>query len=177
VDLKTRHRIPLQRDRRAELAALAELMSAQAELREARPGDEPFEIDEVQLRVRSREIRRRWRNRRLIVAGLLLLAVITVAGLVLSALNPPSSAASSGSTRPGLAISTTPAGQLGAQARARLARGQRPVTAFGCVGAYLTDAPGSGGVLATPGPGTAAYDEYMSACLSDMSASSGPGVG
>lgn len=177
MDLKTQVRLPQQKDRRAELQALSELLSAQADLRQARPGDEPFEIDQEQLRTRSREIRRQWRKRRIVVAGLLLMAAVTVGALVLSALNPP---AAGRPAAPAGTVTTTagsPASVLGAQAHARLTRGGRPVTAFGCVGAYLADAPQSGGVLPTPGGGTSPYDEYMKACLSDISGATGPRVG
>jgi hypothetical protein len=176
MDLKTRHRLPVQRDGRAELAELAATLSEEADRLQRRLRPEPATAgDDVAPAV----VVRRRSTARVLGFGSLALASLLVAALTVAVArssSTPSSPPPVHHPAPVVVVAGDPA-SWGAAAGQRLGQGGRPVDIFGCQGAYAADAPRSGGTLPVPGPGTPAYQRYLTACLSDMSGDAAAPIG
>jgi len=171
VDTKQRIRLPEQNSgHHDELAELAAILSAEAKVRHATLTIVRHESDDLAptIVIRARNSHRGWR-----VGGAVVLAFAAagVASLALGLLHS-SSPAPAPVTRPVAAASTaapTSPATWGAAARQRLGAGGRPVSVFGCMGAYDVDAPQSSGMLPVAYQGTPEFSAYMGACVSDMS--------
>lgn len=170
METKQRLRLPQPNSgRHDELEELAAILSAEVDARRSTTIDltKPYD-DATTTILPRRQTHRGWR-----VGGAVVLALATaVVALLGSSVLRHTGAASSPQPHPVTAARSatldTPAA-WGAAARSRLSQGDRPVTVFGCMGAYDTDAPGSSGMLPIAYEGTAEYTEYMRACVSDMS--------
>ena len=174
MDTKERLRLPQQHSGHHDrLEQLAAILSAEAEARRATRT--VVRAGAADLAPTILPTRRTHRGRRAVAAVLLAMSAIAVAMLTRSVVQtaasaPVRSAPPAGTQAPAAASSgaSTPVA-WGEAARARLSAGGRPVSVFGCVGAYDIDAPRSSGLLPIAGQGTIEYADYLRACVSDMS--------
>lgn len=171
TDTKQRLRLPQPKSgHHDQLEELAAILSAEVDARQTTTIDltKSYDVSSTILPSRRRQTHRGWR----IGGGVVLtLAAGGVALLAASVFHQPSPAPAPAPhpvTAAASAVVNTPSA-WGAAARARLSAGGRPVSVFGCMGAYDIDAPGSSGMLPVAYQGTPAFAEYMRACVSDMS--------
>lgn len=177
--------IPLQNDGRAELQALAAVVSSHIEARHrdrgtypVEPATEPESFDLTAtpepLPIRAPDpiattVTRGIRRAVPLLVGVVLTAIVTAAAWTTTHAAPP---ARHDAVQPQAAqeTPTTPA-QWGAAAHKRLTRADRPVDVFACQAAYAADATIAPATLppatTTPNP----WQAYLAACLSDMSGS------
>ena len=170
VDVKQRLRLPQQTSgRHDELEELAAILSAEAGARRSTLTIVRDERDDLAPAIVVR--RPTHRGRRVAVAAVLGLSAVVV-GMLTNTVLRSTHAPTTPTTRPAAAVTSiapnSPA-TWGVAARQRLSAGGRPVSVFGCMGAYDVDAPLSSGMLPIAYQGTPEYGEYMSACVSDMS--------
>ena len=170
MDTKQRLRLPQPKTgHHDQLVELAAVLSAEADARQTTTIDltQPYDVSSTILPSRRRQTHRGWRVGGAVVLAFAAGAVAVLATSVFHQASPATPPASPAvATAP--AVLNTPAA-WGEAAHARLSAGGRPVSVFGCMGAYDVDAPASSGMLPIAYQGTPAYAEYMSACVSDMS--------
>jgi hypothetical protein len=182
LSVSSRLHLPVQRDGRAELHALASEISVVVVSRQRRRGGRhahgvpkrttdslEARLDELAAAAAAAAAGERRRQRVTPIA--LTVAAVSVGTLVLS-VHHASTPRPAPAPHPVVQPVTAPAGTAaawGQAAHVRLAQGGRPVTVFGCEGAYIDDAQRSVGALPTPGPGTVTFQQYLAACVSDMS--------
>jgi hypothetical protein len=171
VNTKQRLRLPQPNSGHHDaLVELAATLSAEVDARQATTIDlttKAYDAGSTILPTR-RQSHRGWRVGGGIVLALAAAVVALLATIVMHQANPAPAKLQAPVSAALPAAPTTPAA-WGRAARARLSAGGRPVSAFGCMGAYDIDAPGSSGILPIAYQGTPEYTEYLSACVSDMS--------
>jgi len=168
VDVKLR--LPQQhRGHHDQLEELAAILSAEANVRQARTIDLTAHDDiGSTILPQRRRMHPAWRVGGGVVLALGTVAVALLASSFLKSTKPAPTAA------PALVAVTAPTSlndpaSWGVAARARLSAGGRPVSEFGCIGAYEVDVPRSSGMLPIAYQGTPEFAAYMQACVSDMS--------
>lgn len=169
MDTKQRLRLPQpQSGHHDQLQELAAILSAEVDARQTTTIDltKPDDVGGSVLPSR-RPTHRGWRVGGAIVLALAAGAVAVLATSVFHGASPATPPAQH-VVAAAPAVLNTPAA-WGQAARVRLSAGGRPVSMFGCLGAYEVDAPASSGMLPVDYQGTSAYAEYMNACVSDMS--------
>jgi hypothetical protein len=169
VDTKQRLRLPQPKTGHHDvLVELAATLSAEVDARQAKTIDltKPSVVGSTVLP--RRQPHRGWRVAGAVVLTLGATVVALLATSVVHHASPGPAKLLAPVTAELPAAPTTPAA-WGQAARTRLSVGGRPVSAFGCMGAYDIDSPGSSGMLPIAYQGTPEYTEYLSACLSDMS--------
>lgn len=177
--------IPLQNDGRADLQALAAVLSSHVEQRHrdrgtypAEPATEPecFDLTETPelLPVRvpdpfAKTVTRGIRRAVPLLVGVALTAIVTTAAWTTTHAAP---AAQHSAVQPQASeeTPTTPA-QWGAAAHKRLTRADRPVDVFACQAAYAADATIATATLPPASTNPDPWQAYLAACLSDMSGS------
>ena len=156
----------VEREDVLELQRLADGLSQQVERRERRRAGDAATMAATFLPARAR--RRVLRTVLLWVGYAVAAAVVAMLALSLFASSKPQAPAPHVPI-PQPAVALTPAQAMGQAAAERLSSGGRPTDVFVCQGAYEADAATSPTVLPSPGTVSPVHDEYMSACMSDMS--------
>ena len=171
TDTKQRLRLPQPKTgHHDQLEELAAILSAEVDARQTTTIDltKSYDVGSTILPSRRRQSHRGWRVGGGVALTLAAGVVALLATSVFHQSSPAPTPAPHAVTVATTATVNTPTA-WGAAAHARLSAGGRPVSVFGCMGAYDIDAPRSSGMLPVASQGTPAFTEYLRACVSDMS--------